>query len=508
MSIQLAPNEKSLRYQRGLVWLRRDLRLEDNAALYRALKVCEEVLICFVLDRAILDALPWADRRVEFILASLGDINASLAAWSEQQGRAAPAQLIVRHGFALEEIPKLATLLHAQAVFTNHDYEPQAIARDAQVRGALANVGVSFHTFKDQAIFEQQELLTQQGKPYTVFTPYKNAWLKKVDAFYLRSYPLAPYAQRLIATPTSVNGQPFETRLPALQDLDFEPTNLRELNIPLGSSGAEQLLADFEQRMSHYDSKRDFPHIKGVSYLGVHLRFGTISIRRVARLAHSAMQAGDKGAGVWLSALIWRDFFMQILANYPHVAEHSFKRQYDAIRWNKGKQAKELFDAWCQGKTGYPLVDAAMLQLNTTGFMHNRLRMVVGSFLCKDLGLDWRWGEAYFAQHLNDFDLAANNGGWQWVASTGCDAQPYFRVFNPIKQSEKFDADGKFIKRYLPQLAGLNNKDIHAPWLADPLDLQLADIRLGVNYPRPIVDHSETRAAAIARYAVIAKPSA
>ena len=505
MSIQLAPNEKALRYPRGLVWLRRDLRLEDNAALYRALKVCEEVLICFVLDRTILDALPRADRRVEFILASLGDINQDLAALSSQSP---PAQLIVRHGFALDEIPKLATLLHAQAVFTNHDYEPQAIERDAQVRGALANLGISFHTFKDQAIFEQQELLTQQGKPYTVFTPYKNAWLKKIDDFYLRSYPITPYAERLIPVPQSASGQPIETRVPELQDLDFQPTNLRDLKIPLGSSGAELLLADFEQRMANYDSKRDFPHIKGVSYLGVHLRFGTISIRRLARLAHTAMLAGDLGAGVWLSALIWRDFYMQILVNFPHVAQHSFKRQYDAIRWNKGKQAKAQFAAWCSGQTGYPLVDAAMLQLNTTGFMHNRLRMVVGSFLCKDLGLDWRWGEAYFAEHLNDFDLAANNGGWQWVASTGCDAQPYFRVFNPIKQSEKFDAEGKFIKRYLPQLAGLNNKDIHAPWLADPLDLQLCGIRLGENYPRPMVDHSEARVTTVARYAAIDKPAA
>ena len=335
------------------------------------------------------------------------------------------------------------------------------------MRGALANLGVSFHTFKDQAIFEQQELLTQQGKPYTVFTPYKNAWLKKIDDFYLRSYPLAPYAERLITVPQSATGQPIETRVPELQDLDFQPT-----------------------------------------YLGVHLRFGTISIRRLARLAHTAMLAGDLGAGVWLSALIWRDFYMQILVNFPHVAQHSFKRQYDAIRWNKGKQAKEQFAAWCNGQTGYPLVDAAMLQLNTTGFMHNRLRMVVGSFLCKDLGLDWRWGEAYFAEHLNDFDLAANNGGWQWVASTGCDAQPYFRVFNPIKQSEKFDAEGKFIKRYLPQLAGLNNKDIHAPWLADPLDLQLCGIRLGENYPRPMVDHSEARVTTIARYAAVDKPAA
>jgi deoxyribodipyrimidine photo-lyase len=217
------------------------------------------------------------------------------------------------------------------------------------------------------------------------------------------------------------------------------------------------------------------------------------------------MLAGSKGAEVWLSELIWREFYHQILHHHPHVVKSAFKREYDAIGWEHGKLAKQRFAAWCEGRTGYPLVDAAMAQINQTGYMHNRLRMVVASFLVKDLGIDWRWGEQYFATHLNDFDLAANNGGWQWASSSGCDAQPYFRIFNPISQSEKFDAEAKFIRRYLPTLAGLNDKDIHAPWLAKPIALQAAGVEIGKDYPEPIVDHAQARAETLARYAVVKK---
>ncbi|MFM8576702.1 MAG: cryptochrome/photolyase family protein, partial [Limnohabitans sp.] len=249
--------------------------------------------------------------------------------------------------------------------------------------------------------------------------------------------------------------------------------------------------------------------VKGPSYLSVHLRFGTVSVRQLAREAHARMVAGSEGARVWLSELIWRDFYAQVLANFAHVgAGESFKRDYDAIAWDQGPHGHQLFDAWCQGRTGYPLVDAAMRQLNQTGYMHNRLRMVVASFLCKDLGLDWRWGEQHFATHLNDFDLAANNGGWQWASSSGCDAQPYFRIFNPVSQSEKFDAEGKFIRRYVPELAGLSAKAIHAPWLVGELELQAAGIELGKTYPRPIVDHAQAREKTLARYAVVKKKAA
>lgn len=259
------------------------------------------------------------------------------------------------------------------------------------------------------------------------------------------------------------------------------------------------------ERLPHYAQARDYPAVKGPSYLSAHLRFGTVSVRELLRRAWPGHHAGETGPSTWLSELVWRDFYHQILHHHPHVVERAFKPVYDRIQWAKGATAKAWFKAWCEGRTGYPLVDAAMHQLNQTGYMHNRLRMVVASFLCKDLGLDWRWGEAYFAKHLLDFDLAANNGGWQWASSSGCDAQPYFRIFNPVSQSQKFDPQAKFIRRYLPQLAGLPDAAIHAPWLAKPVDLASAGISLGTHYPEPLVDHAQARATTLARYAVVKK---
>jgi len=243
--------------------------------------------------------------------------------------------------------------------------------------------------------------------------------------------------------------------------------------------------------------------VRGPSYLSTHLRFGTVSVRRLAREARDRVQAGSRGAEVWLSELIWRDFYHQVLHHHPHVVGHAFRPAYDRIRWEHGRHADERYAAWCEGRTGYPLVDAAMHQINQTGYMHNRLRMVSASFLVKDLGIDWRRGEAYFAEKLIDFDLAANNGGWQWAASTGCDAQPWFRIFNPVTQSEKFDPSGRFIRRYLPQLAALPDKLIHAPWRARPVDLAGAGIELGRDYPAPLVDHEVAREKTLARYAVV-----
>jgi deoxyribodipyrimidine photo-lyase len=311
---------------------------------------------------------------------------------------------------------------------------------------------------------------------------------------------LPAHCPQLAARPAA-----YAKDMPTLQDIGFEPTNLKTLAIPTGTSGAAALLQDFVERMDRYDETRNFPAVKGPSYLGVHLRFGTVSIRHLVNLARQHVAQGSEGAKTWLAELVWRDFYVQILANFPRVATGAFKPEYDAINWEEGEPAEELFEAWCQGRTGYPLVDAAMAQLNQTGYMHNRLRMVAGSFLVKHLGLDWRWGERYFALHLNDFDLSANNGGWQWVSSSGCDAQPYFRIFNPITQSEKFDAQGKFIKRYIPALKGLGDKSIHAPWLAKPLELQAAGITLGQDYPLPVVDHARARARTLLRYGVVKK---
>jgi deoxyribodipyrimidine photo-lyase len=366
------------------------------------------------------------------------------------------------------------------------------------VRGTLAAAGIALHTSKDHVVFERSEVLTQSGSPFSVFTPYKNAWLKKLEPYFLRAYPVAHHAGALAPVPSGV-----ATGVPTLAEIGFEPTDLHTLKLPSGAAGAQELLADFLHRIDHYDETRNFPAVKGPSYLSTHLRFGTVPVRQLAREAWQRMQEGSRGAEVWLSELIWRDFYHQVLHHHPHVVGHAFKPAYDKIRWEHGKHAEALFAAWCEGRTGYPLVDAAMHQINQTGYMHNRLRMVAASFLTKDLGLDWRWGERYFAEKLNDFDLAANNGGWQWAASTGCDAQPYFRIFNPVSQSEKFDTEGKFIRRYVPQLGQLPSKLIHAPWLATPIDLAAAGIELGRDYPLPIVQHDEARAKTLERYAVV-----
>ena len=483
-------------FDSGLMWFRRDLRVTDNAALCMALSACRKLHCVFILDQSILEPLPRADRRVEFIRESLCELDENLRQLSATPG----GGLIVRFGLALEEIPRLARALQAQAVFAAHDYEPHAQQRDAQVRDALAGVGATLHTCKDHVVFEGREILTKTGTPYTVFTPYKNNWLASVTPYDLRNHDPAPLASALAARPAG-----FQQSVPVLAEFGFEKTNLSELKIPTGESGARNLFDDFFERMDDYHDTRDFPAVKGPSYLGVHLRFGTVSVRQLAATALQRQIEGSRGAAVWLGELIWRDFYFQILANFPHVAEGAFKREYDAIGWETGPHAQALFEAWCEGKTGYPLVDAAMAQINQTGYMHNRLRMITGSFLVKDLGIDWRWGEKYFAQHLNDFDLSANNGGWQWVSSSGCDAQPYFRIFNPISQSLKFDGDGRFIRRYLPQLAKLTGKQLHAPWTATTLELKMAGVVLGQDYPQPVVMHEEARARTLQRYAVVKK---
>jgi deoxyribodipyrimidine photo-lyase len=482
------------KFNTGLMWFRRDLRVVDNAALCMALKACRQLHCVFVFDSDILAALPRVDRRVEFIRESLCELDNDLRKLSGIPG----AGLIVRHGVASEEIVALAKTLQVQSVFAAHDDEPQAMERDARVLDALAQLKVALHTCKDHVVFERREILTQSGTPYGVFTPYKNKWLASVTPQHLRSHDAIPFANALAERPANL-----QHPVPTLAEIGFDKTNLSQLKIPTGSSGGAQLFEDFFERLDDYHETRDFPSVKGPSYLGVHLRFGTVSIRQLAATALQRQIQGSRGAAVWLGELIWRDFYAQILANFPHVAQGAYKREYDAIEWEHGKHADQLFQAWCEGRTGYPLVDAAMAQINQTGYMHNRLRMVAGSFLVKDLGLDWRWGERYFARHLNDFDLSANNGGWQWVSSSGCDAQPYFRIFNPVSQSERFDAEGKFIRRYLPQLAKLSNKLIHAPWTAKPNELQMAGVTLGQNYPQPIVAHNEARALTLQRYAVV-----
>jgi len=479
----------------GLMWFRRDLRATDNVALYHALTRCRRVLCAFVFDREILDPLARNDRRVAFIHASIVELDRTL--------RDAGGALIVRHGVPVHDIPALARECGANAVFANRDYEPSAKARDDAIARTLASAGVAFFSFKDQAIFDHDDVLTGAGKPYTVFTPYKRKWLET-----LTPDALAPYASEDHLHALTKPAAQADTGIPSLGELGFPDAHAPAF--PPGTSGAYELFDDFRDRMTDYDHARDFPAQKGPSYLGVHLRHGTVSIRALARVAHDAQRHGDRGAATWLSELIWRDFYFGVLHHFPRVGvpgdHRAFKPEYDRIGWETGDAADAHFAAWCAGQTGYPLVDAAMRQLNTSGYMHNRLRMVTASFLSKDLGIDWRRGEAYFEAHLNDFELSSNNGGWQWAASSGCDAQPYFRIFNPITQSRKFDAAGKFIRHYVPELAGLPDRDIHAPWLAKPDTLKAAKVAPGVEYPPPIVDHDAARKRTLLRYDVVRGP--
>lgn len=498
-----------------LVWLRRDLRLSDHGALARALEFSEPVQLAFVFDTTILNALPkWKkgsvieDRRVGFIHAAVSEISARLSA----SGKV----LVTGHGDPVLLVPQFAKTLGAVRVVFARDDEPAALARDSRVVETLASFGIEAISVKDQCIFERSEVLTGAGKPFSVFTPYKNAWLKKLSA--------SDTTERRTGAGQPKPGQPLQktlshrlldaaalpsalrTEIPCLAAMGFSAGNLFDMKIPLGESGAQQLFEEFKPRIGHYKLARDYPGVKGPSYLSVHLRFGTISIRELVRFAleiQAQDPKGSEGAGTWLSELIWRDFYMQILHHHPHVVSRSFRPEYDHIQWHEGDEADAWFKAWCNGQTGYPIVDAGMRQLNATGYMHNRLRMVVASFLTKDLGIHWRRGEDYFAWKLNDFDLSANNGGWQWAASTGCDAQPYFRIFNPVSQSERFDEKGSFIRRYVPEIASLPDKFIHAPWTAPPLVLQEAGVVLGSTYPHPIVAHDQARQKTLMRFSIL-----
>ncbi len=426
---------KIIEQDTALVWLRRDLRLQDNAALYHALKDNKSVLCLFIFDSNILDKLDdKSDKRVAFIHQSLTRIQEELATLG--------SSLIVLHGDPIE----IYQQINPSLVYANHDYEPYALERDAAVKEILEGKGIAFKTFKDQVIFEKDEVLKDDGKPYTIFTPYSRKWKAKLNAFYLKSYPTEKYFSRF----KKIKALPLLT----LSQIGFQET---ETSFP------ERTIK--QSIIEKYDVQRNFPAIAGTTKLSVHLRFGTVSIRKLAQVA-------KKKNEVWLNELIWRDFYHMILWHFPQVVDKAFKPAYDNIPWRKDA---EQFALWCEGKTGYPIVDAGMRELNNTGFMHNRVRMIVASFLTKHLLIDWRWGEAYFAKKLLDFDLAANNGGWQWAASSGCDAAPYFRVFNPALQTEKFDPDLTYIKKWVPELG---TKE----------------------YPKPIVEHSFARERVLKTY--------
>jgi deoxyribodipyrimidine photo-lyase len=426
----------------AIFWFRRDLRLEDNAGLFHALQSGFKVLPLFIFDREILDQLPSRkDARVEFILQAIGDLQSQLV----EMG----SSMDVRIGSPVEVWGQLLKDYEVEAVYTNRDYEPYALARDAAVRELLAEQQIDLFDFKDQVIFERDEVVKDDGKPYTVFTPYSRKWKAKLESkvvetdgkplsFYLQSYPTEKHFDAFL---------PLSKEIPGLSDLGFEPA---------GISFPPQEVP--RARIKSYQEKRNFPAIEGTSKLGVHFRFGTISIRKKARNAAGL-------SSVYLSELIWRDFYAMILHHFPHVTEGPFRKKYEAIEWRNNP---EEFTAWTEGKTGYPIVDAGMRELNTTGFMHNRVRMITASFLSKHLLINWQWGEAYFAEKLLDFDLASNNGGWQWAAGCGTDAAPYFRIFNPYTQQEKFDKGMRYVRQWVPEYG-------------TPA------------YPEPIVDHKEAR---------------
>lgn len=468
------------RRRSALAWFRRDLRLDDNAALGRALAQAERVFCCFVFDTEILDALESrADRRVDFIWRSVHELRERL--------QEAGGDLMVLHGRAREEVPRLAAALGVDEVVAAEDYEPAAVARDREVSDRLRTDGIGFTTVKDSVVFAGSELLTQAGRPFAVFTPYKNAWLKLVS-----EAELAPRLSRDHLRHLAPRSK--ETRLPKLHQMGFARTDLAATAIRPGEQGAQDTLDDFLKRIDAYHQQRDYPALEVTSGLAIHNRFGTISIRRLARIG---LERRTAGADSWLAELIWRDFFFQVLHHHPQAAQEAFRPAFAHIDWPNDAA---LFQAWRDGKTGYPIVDAAMRQINATGNMHNRLRMIAASFLVKDLLVDWRWGEQYFANKLNDFDLAANNGNWQWAASTGCDAQPYFRIFNPLTQSRKFDAEGTFIRRFVPELAAVPLKFIHAPWAMPPGEQAACGCVIGRDYPAPVVDHAVQRERALTLY--------
>ncbi len=416
----------------SIFWFRRDLRLEDNAGLYHALCNGKPVLPVFIFDTNILDALEEKqDKRVHFIHNALAAMQSRL----ETMG----STVHVLHGTPIACFKKLTGAYNISAVYTNHDYEPYAVKRDGEIHAFLKEKNIALHTFKDQVIFEKYEVVKDNKEPYTVYTPYSRKWKEKLNDFYLKPYPTEKYFQNFYKQ------NPFA--LPSLADIGF-------VNAPPGTLPAELS----EEVARHYDATRDFPAVDGTTRLSVHLRFGTVSIRQLAIKAR-ALNA------TLLNELIWRDFYQAILWHFPHVVNASFKKEYDHIVWRNNEREFEL---WCAGQTGYPIVDAGMRQLNETGYMHNRVRMIVASFLTKHLLIDWRWGEAYFAEKLLDYDLAANNGGWQWAAGTGCDAAPYFRIFNPYLQTQKFDPELKYIRQWVPEYEELT-------------------------YVQPIVDHNMAR---------------
>jgi deoxyribodipyrimidine photo-lyase len=475
----------------SIVWFRRDLRLNDHVALERAARESGCVVCAFVLDPPLLRGDRVSPAIVSFFFDSLAEMRADL--------RERASDLVLLEGDFTTELRALAKRVGAEALYFNLDYEPVAIERDERVAAALRADGLTVRATLDHVYRGAGDARKLDGSPYTVFTPYKRKWLERAERDPQEPVAsLAALAHKL--APRALLGEP--KAVPAPESYGHERSALFPAG---GERRGRALLDDFiATRAAAYAGERNFPAVPGTSQLSPHLRAGTVGIRTCVHAIREALgraaQRSKTGFETWLSELIWRDFYQQILANFPRVAEHPFDERANALKY---RTSPADWEAWCAGRTGYPIVDAAMIQLNETGWMHNRLRMIVASFLTKDLLLDYRLGERYFEQRLADGDKAANNGGWQWSASTGTDAAPYFRVFNPLLQSKKFDPAGDFIRSQIPALAKLSGEALHAPWTLAPLEAQALGFRLGRDYPEPIVDHAAARDRALAMYSPV-----
>lgn len=415
----------------NIFWFRRDLRLEDNTGLFHALNCGEDILPIFIFDDSILSQLPKNDARVTFIHQQLEKIQNQL----ESIGKS----LAVFHGKPFAVYQKLIAENQINAVFTNHDYEPYSRKRDLDLYHLFKEHNIEFKTSKDQVIFEKSEVVKDDGTPYVVYTPYSNKWKEHFKKLQLANYNSEDYLDKTI-----LHSYPFLS----LTDIGFETSSMYVSSFDISNS-----------LIDNYEATRNFPALNKTSYLGIYLRFGAVSIRKMVK------KSVESKNETFFKELIWREFFMQILWHFPHTTKASFRPKYDAIQWDNNEA---LFQKWCEGKTGYPFVDAGMRELNATGHMHNRVRMITASFLCKHLLIDWRWGETYFATKLLDYEQSSNVGNWQWAAGSGVDAAPYFRIFNPTEQIKKFDKELKYIKKWIPELETLH-------------------------YPTPIVDHKEAR---------------
>jgi deoxyribodipyrimidine photo-lyase len=471
------------------VWLRRDLRLDDNAALWGACAASDAVIAVFVLDPALLRGDRVGPPIVAFFFDALAALRTDL--------RAIGSDLALLEGEAAQVLPRFAWRLDAQGVFYNEDYEPPALVRDAAVTRALHAAGVASHASLDHVYYGADDILKDDGTPYTVFTPYKRSWRARRDEEGKLPFASASEARKRLLRADDIG---VTRDVPAPEDYGHTTS---QHNLAAGERVAKRIFTTFlRDRIEAYETGRNVPAIDGTSVLSPHLRAGTIGIRRCVEAA-SAAGAGI-GPRTWVDELIWRDFYQQILRNFPRVATEPFRAAGASIEWRDDEAG---WRAWTEGETGYPIVDAAMRQLNSTGWMHNRLRMIAASFLTKHLLIDYRRGERYFEQHLADADLAANNGGWQWSASTGTDAVPYFRFFNPVLQGKRFDPTGEFVRRMIPQLAHVPDAYLHEPWTMPPLIAAEARCVAGRDYPAPIVDHVAARERALAVFGSAFSPS-